>query len=50
MEVENVSHAELLFSRAVYNAVSRELPSPAERRVDEKTMSSPALQSTLDLG
>ena len=50
VEVENVSHAELLFSRAVYNAVRKELPSPVERREDEKTISSPALQQTLDLG
>ena len=50
VEVENVSHAELLFSRAVYNAVRKELPPPIERRDEEKTISSPALQQTLDLG
>ena len=46
VEVENVAHAELLFSRAVYNAIRRELPPPREPLLgaEEKTISSPALQ------
>ena len=51
VEVENVSHAELLFSRAVYNAIQRELPPPNEpaETWKERTIYSPALQETLNL-
>ncbi|NOZ85425.1 MAG: alpha/beta fold hydrolase [Deltaproteobacteria bacterium] len=51
IEVENVSHAELLFSRAVYNAVKKELPPPKEpaEAWRERTISSPALQETLNI-